>query len=43
MTRGATMGKGEATRERILTIAEAAVLEKGFGATSIDEVIGKPG
>ncbi|MDO8982003.1 MAG: TetR/AcrR family transcriptional regulator [Afipia sp.] len=33
------MGKGEATRERILEIAEAAVLAKGFGATSIDEVI----
>ncbi|MES2601883.1 MAG: TetR/AcrR family transcriptional regulator [Pseudomonadota bacterium] len=33
------MGKGEATRERILEIAEAAVLTKGFGATSIDEVI----
>jgi AcrR family transcriptional regulator len=27
------------TRERILDIAEAAVLEKGFGATSIEEVI----
>ena len=34
-----TMGKGEATRERILEIAEAAVLAKGFGATSIEEVI----
>jgi AcrR family transcriptional regulator len=33
------MGKGERTRERILEIAEAAVLQKGFGATSIDEVI----
>ena len=33
------MGKGEATRERILEIAEAAVLAKGFGATSIEEVI----
>lgn len=31
--------KGEATRERILAIAEASVLAKGFGATSIDEVI----
>ena len=30
------MGKGEATRERILEIAEAAVLAKGFGATSIE-------
>lgn len=33
------MGKGEATRERILEIAESAVLAKGFGATSIEEVI----
>jgi TetR/AcrR family transcriptional regulator, transcriptional repressor for nem operon len=31
--------KGEATRERILEIAEAAVLAKGFGATSIEEII----
>lgn len=37
------MGKGEATRERILEIAEAAVLAKGFGATSIDEVIAEAG
>lgn len=27
------------TRERILEVAEAAVLEKGFGATSIEEII----
>lgn len=33
------MRKGDATRERILDIAEAAVLAKGFGATSIDEII----
>lgn len=31
--------KGAATRERILQIAEASVLTKGFGATSIEEVI----
>lgn len=31
--------KGAATRERILTIAEASVLAKGFGATSIEEII----
>jgi TetR/AcrR family transcriptional repressor of nem operon len=31
--------KGSATRERILELAEAAVLEKGFAATSIDELI----
>jgi AcrR family transcriptional regulator len=37
------MGKGAATRNRILDIAEAAVLEKGFSATSIDEVIAEAG
>ncbi|WP_404654492.1 TetR/AcrR family transcriptional regulator [Bradyrhizobium sp. USDA 336] len=37
------MGKGEATRERILEIAEAAVLAKGFGGTSIEEVIAEAG
>ena len=37
------MGKGEATRERILEIAEAAVLAKGFGATSIEELIAEAG
>ncbi|MGY3032498.1 TetR/AcrR family transcriptional repressor of nem operon [Bradyrhizobium sp. USDA 4354] len=37
------MGKGEATRGRILEIAEAAVLAKGFAATSIDEVIAEAG
>jgi AcrR family transcriptional regulator len=35
--------KGEATRERILAIAEASVLAKGFGATSIDEIIAEAG
>ncbi|MFK4490767.1 TetR/AcrR family transcriptional repressor of nem operon [Bradyrhizobium sp. USDA 336] len=38
-----SMGKGEATRERILEIAEAAVLAKGFGGTSIEEVIAEAG
>jgi len=33
------MRKGEQTRQRIMDIAEAAILQKGFGATSIDEVI----
>jgi AcrR family transcriptional regulator len=33
------MRKGAATRERILEIAETAVLSKGFGATSIEELI----
>ena len=37
------MRKGEATRERILEIAESAVLAKGFGATSIEEVIAEAG
>ena len=33
------MAKGSETRERILGIAEQSVLEKGFGATSIEEII----
>jgi TetR/AcrR family transcriptional repressor of nem operon len=33
------MTKGEQTRQRILDIAEAAVLSKGFEATSIEEII----
>lgn len=37
------MGKGQQTRERILEIAEAAVLAKGFGATSIEEIIAEAG
>lgn len=37
------MRKGEATRERILEIAEASVLAKGFGATSIEEIIAEAG
>lgn len=37
------MRKGEATRERILAIAEASVLSKGFAATSIEEVIAEAG
>lgn len=37
------MKKGQQTRERILGIAEAAILEKGFGATSIDELIEEAG
>ena len=35
--------KGTDTRERILELAEAAVLEKGFAATSIDELIAGAG
>ena len=38
-----TPRKGSATRERILELAEAAVLEKGFAATSIDELIAAAG
>jgi AcrR family transcriptional regulator len=34
-----SLSKGEQTRQRILDIAEAAVLSKGFEATSIDEII----
>jgi len=34
-----TMRKGQATREKLMDIAEAAVLSKGFGATSIEEII----
>lgn len=37
------MAKGSETRERILEIAEASVLSKGFGATSIEEVIAEAG
>lgn len=33
------MTRGEATRDRILEIAEASVLAKGFSNTSIDEII----
>jgi len=35
--------KGEATRERLLDLAEEAVLQKGFGATTIDELIAGAG
>ena len=35
--------KGSSARERILELAEAAVLEKGFAATSIDELIAAAG
>ena len=34
-----TPRKGSDTKERILDVAEAAVLEKGFAATSIEELI----
>jgi AcrR family transcriptional regulator len=35
--------KGAATRDRIVEIAQASVLTKGFGATSIEEVIAEAG
>jgi TetR/AcrR family transcriptional regulator, transcriptional repressor for nem operon len=35
--------KGDDTRERILAVAEAAVLAKGFSGTSIDEIIAEVG
>ena len=38
-----TPRKGRETRERILDVAEAAVLEKGFAATSIEELIAAVG
>lgn len=37
------MRKGEETRERLLDIAETSILQKGFGATSIDEIIAAAG
>ena len=37
------MAKRESTRERILDIAEAGVLAKGFGGTSIEEIIAEAG
>lgn len=37
------MGKGLETRERLLDIAEAAILQKGFGGTSIEELIAEAG
>jgi TetR/AcrR family transcriptional regulator, transcriptional repressor for nem operon len=38
-----TLSKGEQTRERILDLAEDAVLHKGFASTSIDELIAAAG
>jgi TetR/AcrR family transcriptional regulator, transcriptional repressor for nem operon len=35
--------KGEATREKLLDLAEEAVLQKGFGATTIEELIAQAG
>jgi len=37
------VSKGEQTRLRLMDIAQASVLEKGFGATSIEEIITEAG
>ena len=37
------MRNGEATRERLIEIAEASVLAKGFAGTSIEEIIAEAG
>jgi TetR/AcrR family transcriptional regulator, transcriptional repressor for nem operon len=37
------MGKGDETRTRILDAAQASVTAKGFGATSIEELIAETG
>lgn len=37
------MGKGAETKERICQIAERAILDKGYVATSIDEIIAEAG
>jgi AcrR family transcriptional regulator len=37
--KSAVMSKGEKTRERLLEIAQASVLDKGFSNPSIDEII----
>jgi TetR/AcrR family transcriptional regulator, transcriptional repressor for nem operon len=37
------LSKGEQTRERILDIAQDAVLAKGFAGTSLDEIIAEAG
>lgn len=37
------MRKGQETRNRVMDIAEAAILAKGYGATSIEEIIEEAG
>lgn len=37
------VSKGEQTRQRLMDIAQASVLEKGFSATSIEEIITEAG
>jgi AcrR family transcriptional regulator len=43
LTRERSLSKGEQTRERLLDLAEDAVLHKGFASTSIDELIAAAG
>jgi AcrR family transcriptional regulator len=40
---GTTVARRDSARERLLDLAEAAVLQKGFGATSIEELIAGAG
>jgi TetR/AcrR family transcriptional repressor of nem operon len=35
--------KGEQTREHIMAVAEAIILQRGYSGTSIDEIIGEAG
>lgn len=37
------MSKGSKTRQRLMEAAKTSILEKGFGATSIDELIAEAG
>src|SRR3546814_18280169 len=41
--KAATLSRGERTRELLLDLAESAVLEKGYAATSIEELIAAAG
>ena len=43
MANAQALTKGEQTRERILDIAQVAVLHKGFAGTSIEEIIAEAG
>lgn len=43
MERQRGMRKGQETRARVMDIAEVAILAKGYGATSIDEIIEEAG
>ena len=43
MANGQVLSKGEQTRERLMDIAQDAVLNKGFAGTSIDEIIAEAG